>query len=427
MKNWLGVILVSGLLLAGLRHFPVVATLLVTTLLCASCTRQLATPAANWAYAYPVVCYLLSQQFRAYSFFDIGDGPAYFAVVDYLLPRLQRTGLDGLANLLTAAGPKYLNLGFLPTAFLPVFFFDNPDSVTYQLAQACLHVALVSLLLCLTTRWNVIAQTYRTPVFLFMLVSPGYLALVAYPTRHHILSFGIFLLFISFEACLEKRTIGRLFSLAAAFVILFFCKAGLLPLTLLYGLFRLYQPNQLLRNLIVISLVVSAIFLIFPYLSGLYDPRYATETIGVFRGAWLGPLLPVYKYVMAIVSPFPYYKYGLMVNTIAYGGNWLLLGLFVPAGIVGLWLFCRLLLNPRILWAHDADTKRLFAYGGIMSLSILGGSTGFLMYILVYMPFFAPLFIIDKGRVPLAVVLLAVLLLHVVVMYVNHENPLNYL
>ena len=417
----------SGLLLVSLRSFPVVATMLASTVMCAYCVGRLSKPVANWIYAYPVVCCLLAQNFTRYTFFEIGDGPAYFAVMTEILPRLHWTDSGSLLGLLALVGPKYLNAGFLPTVLLPDILFSNPDGIIYQLTQALVHVALVGLLLALTTRWDAIGMGYRTPVFLFMLVSPGYLALVSYPTRHHITSFGVFLLFISFEACLKKPAIDRLFSLAVAIAIVFLCKAGLLPFALLYGLVRLYNPNRFVLNILVGGVLLGTVLYTYQYVSRFYDARYATETIGVFKNAYLGPLMPLYKYAMAIVSPFPYYKYGLVVNTVAYGGNWLLLTLFVPAGMIGLWLFYRILLNPLNLWRYDDDTKRLFAYGGIMSLSILGGSTGFLMYILIYMPFFAPLFAIDKYKVPFAVVLLTLLLLNVVVMVMNHENPLDYL
>jgi len=393
----------------------------------AYCVGKLQKPVANWIYAYPIACYLLSQNFTRYTFFDIGDGPAYFAVMNEILPRLHWDDSGSLLGLLALVGPKYLNVGFLPTALLPQLLFNNPDEVTYQLTQMYVHVTLVGLLLSLTIRWDAVSAAYRVPVFLFMLVSPGYLALVSYPTRHHVTSFGIFLLFISLESCIRKPTVERILSLVIATVIIFLCKAGLLPFALLYALVRLYNPTRFLLNVIGGGLLLGAVVYTYQYVSGFYDDRYATETIGLFRNTQLGPLLPLYKYVMAIVGPFPYYKYGMVVDTTAYGGNWLLLLLFIPAGIIGLWLFYRMLLNPLNLWRHDDETKRLFAYGSIMSLSILGGSTGFLMYILVYMPFFAPLFIIDKYNVPVAVVLLTLLLLNVVVLVMNHENPFDYL
>lgn len=425
--SWLRSILISGLLLVGLRDFPVLATLLASTIMCVYCAGILHKPVAAWVYVYPVACYLLSQGFTGYTFFDIGDGPAYFAIVNEILPRLHWNNVTGLLGLLALAGPKYLNIGFLPTALLPDSLFTNADEPTYQLTQAYVHVALVGLLLYLTVRWAVISAAYRIPIFLFMLVSPGYLALVSYPTRHHITSFGTFLLFISLEACLEKRSAGRLAALGVALSLVFLCKVGLLPFALLYGLVRLYQPGRFWVNSALGGLLLVVIVGVYRYVSDFYNPDYGTETIGVFRNAYLGPVLPVYKYVMAIVSPFPYYKYGVVVNTIAYGGNWLLLTLFIPAGMIGLWLFYRMMRHPLRLWRYNDETKRLFGYGGILSLSILGGSTGFLMYILICMPFFAPLFVIDKYNVPFAVVLLTLVLMNVAVLLMSGDNLFDYL
>ena len=424
--SWTRSLVLSLVGLVCLRSVPVLALLLATVVLCGYVAGALRKPVSYWVFAYPVVSYLLAQGFSGYTFFEVGDGPTYFAVMDEIIPRL-RGDIVRVLGLVAAVGPKYLNAGFLPTALLPGFLFDRPDAETYQLTQVFVHALLVSGLLCLTLRWHVIGETYVMPVFLFMLVSPGYLALVAYPTRHHLTSFGIFLFFISLEACLTRRTLGRLLALGLAVVLLFLCKAALLPFALLYSLVRLYRPDRFWLNLTVGSLLLVGVVYAYHYVRLFYDVRYATETIGVFRGAWLGPLLPLYKYVMALISPFPYYKYGLMVNTIAYGGSGWLLSLFVPAGVIGLWLFSRMLLNPRGLWQYNTDTKRLFGYGGVMSLSVLGGSTGFLMYILVFLPFFAPLFVIRAHPLPVILVVLVLLLLNVVVLLLNGDNLFDYL
>lgn len=425
--RWLANGLLSVLALIGLADYPVIATLLASTVLCGYCVRMLSTPEARFVFVYPAVCFWLSQHFTTYTFFEIGDGPAYFAVMDDILPRLTNNNYQSLLALMAFVGPKYLNLGFIPTALLPNLLFEKPDAIMYQLTQAYVHIALVSLLLALTVRWEVISDRYRSSVFLFMLVSPGYLALVAYPTRHHITSFGGFLLFISVEACFRKCSIGRLLTLLIALILVFFCKAALVPLFLLYVLFRLYQPQRIFLNVAFGSLLLVAGVYAFQYVQPLYDTRFTSETIGVFKDAALGPFMPLYKYVMAIVSPFPYYKYGVVVDTIAYGGNWWLLLLFVPAGAIGLWLFYRMLLNPINLWGYDDDTKRLFGYGAILSLSILGGSTGFLMYILICQPFFAPLFLIREYPVPVSVVLFTLFLLNLIVMLLNKENVFDYL
>ncbi len=424
--NWTRSLFISGVLLVCLRSTPVLALLLATTVLCAHVAATLRRPASCWVFIYPVMSYALAQGFTGYTFFEVGDGPTYFTVMDEIIPRL-RGDMVRVLELVAAVGPKYLNVGFLPTALLPGFLFDNPDAETYQLTQVFIHVLLVSGLLGLTTRWHIISEAYRTPVFLFMLISPGYLAMVAYPTRHHLTSFGIFLFFIGLEACLTKRTPVRLLALGLAVVLLFLCKAALLPFALLYSLVRLYQPNRFWLNLTVGSLLMVITLYTYQYVQPFYDARYAAETIGIFRGAWLGPLLPLYKYVMALISPFPYYKFGLMIDTVAYGGNWLLLSLFVPAGVIGLWLFGRMLLSPRGLWQYDADTRRLFGYGGIMSLSILGGSTGFMLYILVFLPFFAPLFVIREYPLPMVLIVLGLLLLNGVVLLLNGDNLFDYL
>ncbi len=424
--NWTRSLIVSLFLLICLRSMPVPALLLATVVLCAYVAGMLRKPVSYWVFLYPVVSYALAQGFAGYTFFEIGDGPTYFTVMDEIIPRL-RGDMGRVLGLVAAVGPKYLNAGFLPTALLPGFLFDNPDAETYQLTQVFVHAGLVSGLLGLTIRWDVIREPYRTPVFLFMLISPGYLALVAYPTRHHLTSFGVFLFFISLEACLTRRTPGRAITLGLAVVLLFLCKAALLPFALLYSLVRLYQPHRFWLNLTMGSLLLGSTIYAYQYVRPFYDTRYAAETIGVFRGAWLGPLLPLYKYVMALISPFPYYKFGLMIDTIAYGGNWLLLSLFVPAGVIGLWLFGRMLFRPYRLWQYDADTKRLFGYGGIMSLSVLGGSTGFMLYILVFLPFFAPLFVIRDYPLPLVLIMLALLLLNGVVLLLNGDNLFDYL
>lgn len=425
--SWFTSMLISLFVLIGLADYPIVATLVASAVLCGYCAHVLSERIAGFVLLYPILCLWLAEGFTVYTFFEVGDGPAYFAVMETVVPRLVTQNYQSLAAIMALAGPKYLNVGFLPTALLPPFFFDNPDSVVYQLMQAYVHVALVSLLLTLTMRWDVVQESYRVPVFLFLLLSPGYLAMLSYPTRHHVTSFAVFLVFIGFEACVRQLAVGRLVTLFVALVLLFFCKAGLLLLVLLYVFFRLYNPAYKLLTLGLGALILGVISYLYDYVRLLYDTRFASETIGVFRDASLGPLMPLYKYVMAIVSPFPYYKYGVVVNTIAYGGNWLLLLLFIPAGTIGLWMLYRMIRNSVKLWAYDQDTRRLFAYGSIMSLSILGGSTGFLMYILIFMPFFAPLFRINDYNVSLISVLLSLLLLNFAVLVLNEESLFDFL
>ena len=105
------------------------------------------------------------------------------------------------------------------------------------------------------------------------------------------------------------------------------------------------------------------------------------------------------KFVFALLSPFPWYKAADHIDEI-YGGNALNFVMHVLSALTGIYFFTRIIFNARSLARTYPDVKLPIVFGLIMSLSILGGAVAFHSYLVIFFPFFAPLFALSRYRVP---------------------------
>ncbi|QJW91175.1 hypothetical protein HNV11_18225 [Spirosoma taeanense] len=361
-------------------------------------------------------------------FTEVGDGKAYFEISDDIIEGFNNGGYNYISWLFFIAGPKYLNLGFLPTALVPRIFYEFPSSQDYQLIQSLLHLQFALIILYFSLKWQVLSKQNLLAVILFILISPGFMTVIAYPTRHYLTFFSMFLCFISFESLMIKQSLIKLIGLITGIILLFFIKVALIIFIAIYFIYRIYKEAFSLKLIFAIlsPAVLIGIYELYSYTNSLYNSSFYEKQIGVMENVYLGPLLPLYKYVMAIVSPFPWYKYSVVVDTIAYGGNWVLLLAYIPTAIIGLYIFLRMIVYNVKIMRLNIETSKLFLFGIIMSLSLLGGDTGFNVYVIVCMPFFAPLLLIKEYNISIKWPILALVVLNVVVMLINNESIFDY-
>lgn len=407
-----------------LADAPYVAVLAIDILFCTHLASLFKTKYKYIFFLHPLILFISSQLFTA-PFLQAGDGEAYGGVVASYLNTQDLTfdvsGLLSIYNLLDFF--KYASFGVVPTYAVPEFFFINPDDAVYYVWQGTFHAFLCALVVTLARTWRVLDGKYLFSMALFAVVSPSFFDLGGAPTRHVVTFFGVFLLFITHLAVVQKLTVTRAIWFAVAVVMVLISKAPLLAPYMIFVAIDLFFIKRIKLNAkaaLLIGVLVLGVLLIGAYL---YETTLAYEETSKGGAATLSGLtqLPligwVVKYVYALLAPFPWSKASLFIATI-YAGNGLIFFMHTLSALVGLYLFLVVILKWRAVLASDTELKQMVAYGLIMSLSILKGSTGFHTYLLIYFPMFAPLLVIRRFRINPLIPIVFVVFLEMIVVVV---------
>jgi len=108
----------------------------------------------------------------------------------------------------------------------------------------------------------------------------------------------------------------------------------------------------------------------------------------------------LFKYVMALLSPFPWSKAELHVQ-VPFGGSWLHFGLHVLSATCGVYLFLAVILRWRKLVFVDPSVRSSVIFGLCVSLGVAGGATAFHNYITPSFVFLAPTLLYPFFRIPM--------------------------
>lgn len=356
----------------------------------------------RYAYAFilhPVLLAVSSTMFDV-PFLSAGDGPAYAEVTQQYLDSKTLTFHTGelLNELGTIRFLTYTSPGIAPILAVPEFFFASPDDAVYYLWQGTFHLLLVSIVATLARSWRVMESRDLFAITAFAAISPSFFDLGAAPTRHIVTFFGVFLLFVTHIASAARLTPVRLVWTAVAAAALLVSKPALLMPYMIFAAGDLLLLRSKHERTWLSALSTAVLLLVGGVMMGSYFMETAQaydETArtgaGTFSRFTEVPLLGWgMKYLYALLSPFPWSDGAFITETI-YQGNWLLFVMHMLSALIGTHLFLTLLLNTRKIRHHQLEIKEAIAYAAIMSMSILKGSTGFHVYILIYFPFLAPL------------------------------------
>jgi len=402
---FMATLLASTAVLFGLRDFPETSILLVDTLFCSFCAYAFAHRLRYLFLLHPIVVWILSQFYET-SFLSLGDGEAYFAVTkSHLLFYTGTDIFDYIQNLILSANFKELYLGFIPNILIPDYLYGAPSDTVYFYWQACFHTILVSVCLLLAKQWCVLRDEYLFFIILFAVISPSFFELGNAPTRHYFTFFSVLLFYLSFNAIAQSFTLQKFIWLFVSIASVAVSRTVYLIPIALYCAYYLISVHgdgisKVKKHLMMACLVVLAI----SSFSYFYDQALSYSDISKAGAGTFGflantPFLSIIaKYVFALFSPFPWQKASYFIATI-YGGNSLQFAMHVFSALTGLYFFTRIIMYARPLFRLRPDVKSPVLYGLIMSLSILGGSTGFHSYLLIFFPFFAPLFAIRPYQV----------------------------
>jgi hypothetical protein len=394
----LGLVVLCYSCLSIFRDTPVLAVLLLDFLVCLALALHFRTGWSWMLLLHPPILFL-SGQFFARPFLELGDGPSYVAVVQQYLDTstLTFTGepLSAALGLLDLV--KYLSLGAAPIIAVPEYFFGFVDDQVYYFWQGTFHVLLVSSVSVLASSWNVIAKRDLIAMTLFAILSPSFFDMGAAPTRHFVTFFGVFLLFLTHLAVTQRASIDRLVWFGVAMIAVVISKWMLLLPYLVFATLDLFLLTGRKRPIAVVflGLVAGGVGVgLGSALIGAADYNLAgiaREGGATFTAATQTPVVGwIFKYIYALLSPFPWSKWSLHTDII-YGGNLLLFLMHVASAFIGTYIFLSLAIRWREIALANDELQRRIIYPLVMSLSIIGGSTGFHTYILIYFPMLAPL------------------------------------
>lgn len=398
----LGLIALCYGCLSILRDTPIFAVLLFDLLACMALALHFRTP-WSWLLLLHTPLLFLSAQFFPRPFLEGGDGPAYTAVLQQYLDTstLTFTGEYLAASLNTLDLFKYLSPGVAPILAIPEYFFGPVDDRVYYLWQGAFHVLLVSIATILASSWNILAKRDLIAMALFAILSPSFFDLGAAPTRHFVTFFAVFLLFLSHLALTQRLSLNRLAWFGIAILLVAISRWVLLLPYLAFAavdLFLLREKKRPVATIAAGAIVCGLIAFAAPVLvaeTREYLGGIAGEGAATFSAATQTPVVGwVIKYVYALLSPFPWSEWRFHIDWV-YNGNAPLFVMHIFSAIIGTYMFMSLSVRWREIARANDELKRRILYPLVMSLSIIGGATGFHTYLLIYFPMLAP-FLFDR-------------------------------
>ena len=353
---------------------------------------------------HPVIFIFVSFFFTS-TYLESGDGAAYRDVVfQYINPNTLETSIpellsNGFENDIVGFF-KYTSIGIAPVFIIPIYFFKVFHDYNYFQLQAILHVFLSIIVIVLAKKWAIFDKKRLFEISLFIILGPSFFDLIgAGITRHIITNFSIFLLFITLFSLKESFSINKLFWHLISLIFLLISKA---PLILPYLIFLLVDNfNSKKRSNIIkktIILFYSILFILsvfyFNKIIYAYTDNISSET-GTFSILTSIPIIGIlFKYLYAIVSPFPWYDFIWFKSN--YSGNVFIAILHIFSSILGLQLFLIIIFKWNQIKMIDIQLKRMVILFLIMSSSIIFGTSGYHTYILIFFSIISPLLFIKK-------------------------------
>ena len=423
-----GLILISIILMLNINN-PILLLLALIYLIIFYIISLLGTKFSLLLLLYPIIHFLISINFDGYNFMELGDGPLYrrhIVGVFSLYNRDQNTWRYILNLLLTEHNIKYLQLG---ASFSQLFAdYNFKGSVTpqiYHLSQILIYSFLISILATLSKLWNSIKAIELNVLIVGSMLWLPLINYISMLTRHHVTFFAVCIYFLSIDAVYRKISIFKIFMVLISIILIIFSKIGLLPFALLSS-FIIYILPKFEAKLRTVFVLFLTIFIVFGVqiisLTGLYQADLIYDDPSTFSiiTQKLGVLAAPYKYIMAILSPFPWYKVKEQMYSLAFGGNVISYGFHIIGAILSLHLILVILINLKDIFNNENIYKyRIVIYGLIMSLSIIGGSTGFNVYLLIYYPFMLVYYLYTKRRISILVSISIVIILNSLMLIVS--------
>ena len=415
------IVLIAIALLFGLADFPQISIILVDFLFCLFCVYSFQYQLRYLFLLHPLIIWILSL-FYVNPFTEMGDGVSYLQTTKTTLSFYTgRDDSDIILNTILTLDFKNIYFGFIPNILIPDYLFTVPSDTVYYLWQSCFFVILISVCLLIAKWYGVLRQDYLFCIVLFSVISPTFFEMGAAPTRHYFTFISIFIFYISFTALLQSVSLSKIIWMLIAASFIAVSKITLfIPIIIFISYFLFIDNKQSSSKVGKYTLLVfSVVFFIFSF-GFLYEKAIFYREISSGGAASFGflaniPFLSIFaKYIFALLSPFPWQNAMIYItNEKMYGGNPFFFIAHVLSSLTGIYFFAKLIVYGKPLFRFYPDFKSLLLYGLILSLSILGGETGFHSYLAIFFPFFSPLFLIKCYPIPFYVPVLIALIIEV--------------
>ena len=392
---------VAFLLLVTLTGVPEASIFAVDLLFCAYLSSLFRKKIRYVFLLHPFIL-LFSDLFYSAPFLELGDGG------DYQLVVAQYGDFGGFSSIFESLtildALKYMSLGVAPIFDVPPYLYGAPDSGVYYLWQGCFYVMLVAACVTLAKSWRVISSEYLLLIALFSVVSPSFYDMGVAPTRHFVTYISVFLFYVSFVATYQKFSLFRLICVIFSLILVVVSKFPLIIPILIFSVYYAFFEQGVVstsKKLLVILALIGSLAIGYDSFIAKLIEYSEISSIGAasFSGLVGIPVLGIFfKYLYALLAPFPWQNAMAYIDTI-YGGNGFLFFMHMLSSLSGIYFFARLILYGKPLLTGYPAIRPPIVYGLIMSASILFGATGFHVYLLIYFPFFAPLLAVKRYQI----------------------------
>lgn len=344
---------------------------------------------------YPLVKFIYYGTYSD-SWYLAGDFQAYLRL-------LKSAFSDSMINfqnifIINATYEKFYFLTII-NMFIPMKIFNinlmSEQSFIYLYFNDLINLVMISIIV--IAYKDMVKGRYILYITLFLLYSPSYLAQTIYPDRH---IFTVFALLLFTKGFFEFNKGNKYnFYLITSIIIIGINKFPLLFSISLYILIVYYINNKQYRLNIIILLILLFIFTVFfdntliKYFIGVGSNTtgLAAQLSSLFGPVYFVIMAPI-KYIYAILSPFPWYKYdNVLINV---GGSYL--GLFITYfnSVIALSLFLSLFKYFKEIKNNEFLFKYFILFGIIMSFTIIPAHIGHYAYLALYFILFLPIFFI---------------------------------
>ncbi|QNP29919.1 hypothetical protein [Cylindrospermopsis curvispora] len=384
----------------------------------------------------------------ANNWFDNGDGVAHTqeavrVIQTGLIARITQVSREyGTTNPLLIS--KVLSLGAVPGFAIPRILLEKAPQEAYIISQNLVILILLAAFLPLVRSWNVASEKILLIFALFLGLSPSLLVFTYAPHRHFVTQFSLVALFFGHLAISKRISWDRTAVYFLGITLVILSKPAYL---LLYGFFFLVErfSNQLFeyksvlvrntRNLKIVSLILFVASSMYLYsdlqnffldaAEGIREQAKVVSSSVTYPGQNLPIISILYKYVFALLSPFPWYKYNFIIQ-VHFGGSWLHFFLHMLSAITGVYLFLAVILGWKRLKILDPVVRSSLLFGLCISLGVLGGATAFHNYITPSFVFLVPMLLYRSFRIPWTYPLLFILIMEFTTYVFQHARLFRY-
>lgn len=358
---------------------------LIYLLVCNNLARLFDSKYKYFLYLNPIIVYLISK-FYIYDFENLGDGQSYIYIFNYYY----QNGFSK-SNLINEI--REAHFGIWPQLLIKKYLNNYFENVDLYFIQAFIHICFVYLIILYALKFKLLEKKIIFSIALFLTLSPSFFELGGFPTRHLSTACILLLFYFSYLKIISNYNFLSIVVTITSILLIFLSKAPLLiPILLFIFLDQIisYQKIGYFKKFIYSFLFFTILVIIY----FLFYQKYENISLaGGGRFSWMVsiPFIGIFiKYIYALLSPFPWSNLYPLTNI--YGGNLILFIFHIISSLMSLYLFLLILFNAKKIILGNIQVRKLTLFGLIMTLSITKGAIGYHSYLIIYLPFFSPLF-----------------------------------